>query len=339
MKNKVKILLVEDEDIQRETFASILKEEGYIISTAKDGFEAIKKLNKEFFNIAIIDMKLPGMNGIDILRKAKDINCDISVIIITAYASVENTALALNEGADAYILKPPNIDEIKLFIKKSLIKQELIFENRKLQKHLLNANNKLKNSYLTTLKTLARALELRDPFTRDHSSRVTDYSIKIAKKMGFSKIKLDVLRNTGFLHDIGKVAISDLILQKKDKLTENEWNTIKKHPEIGEEFIDFSLSLYVDKKVIRNHHERYDGKGYPDGLKGEDISLFTRILTVSDAYDAMTSSRPYRDKMSVKKAIFELKDNSGTQFDPEIVDIFLNILKKEENLNELDYNK
>ena len=184
------------------------------------------------------------------------------------------------------------------------MKQKLILENRELQKNLQNVNNKLKQSYFITLKTLAKALELKDPFTKEHSSRVTEYAAKIAKKMGFSKTKLEKIKNTGLLHDIGKVGISDLILQKKGKLTEDEENIIKKHAEIGEGFIDSSLSFLIEKKAIRQHHERYDGKGYPDGLIGENITLITRILTVCDAYDAIRAARPYEGEIS-HEAAFE----------------------------------
>ncbi len=330
MKYKAKILLVEDEEVERETLAAILKEDGYNVNTASNGTEAIKELNKQSFNLVIMDIIMPGeINGIDVLKKAKEINHDISAIMITAYASVENTVTALNEGADAYILKPPNINEIKLFIERCIEKQKLISENRILQKSLQKANNKLKKSYLTTLKALAQALELRDPFTRKHCSRVTKYAVKIAKKIGFSKTDIDIVKNTGFLHDIGKVAISDLILQKTSSLTKDEWNIIKKHPEIGEGLINFSLTFHIEQRAIRHHHERYDGGGYPDGLKGKEIPLLARILTVADSYDAMTSSRPYRKKMSIKETISEIRKNAGTQFDPEIVDVFLKILKEE----------
>lgn len=327
--NKINILIVEDEKIERETLADILREDGYSVSTAGNGPDAIKKLNKQYFNLMLIDIILPGINGIEVLKKAKKIYQNIAIIMVTAYASIENTITALNEGADGYILKPPNIDEIKLFIKRSLEKQKLIMENKKLQKSLQKANDELKKSYLATLKTLAHAIELKDPFTKGHSLRVIKYADKIAKKMDFTKENLNIIKNTGLLHDIGKIAISDLILQKNGKLTKNEWKIMKKHPEIGEDIISPFLSFHVEQKAIRHHHERYDGKGYPDGLKGEEIPLLARILSVADSYDAMTSLRPYRKKMTVKKAVSELKENAGTQFDFKIVNVLLKILKEE----------
>lgn len=329
MKDKAKILLAEDEEILRGTLKAILEEEGlYEVSIVQDATEAIEQLKEQFFNVAIVDIRLPGMSGIQVLRKAKEINQDTIVIIITAYASMENAIEALNEGADAYILKPLNLDEVKLVIKRNLEKQRMILENRKLHEDLKDAYEKLRSSYLATLKTLARILELKDPYLKEHSTQVTKYAVEIARQMGFSEKDLELIENTGFLHDLGKIGVNALTLQKKGKLTEEEMAAIKEHPAVGEGFIDSLLFFNVERTSIRHHHERYDGKGYPDGLAGEEIPIFARILAVADAYDAMTSSRPYRKTLSQQKAIIELKNNAGKQFDPKVVDAFLKVLER-----------
>jgi len=171
-------------------------------------------------------------------------------------------------------------------------------------------------------------VEARDPYTRGHSERVSEFAVEIAKRLGFSPERLEMLKQTAILHDIGKLGIHEAILSKKEKLTEAEWELLRNHPMIGEDILKPVLLGPEMLAAVRGHHERHDGNGYPDKLAGEDIHVFARILSVADAYDAMTSKRLYRQVLSQESAVAELRKHSGTQFDPQIVDIFIAILKE-----------
>ncbi|MDD5585261.1 MAG: HD-GYP domain-containing protein, partial [Candidatus Omnitrophica bacterium] len=189
--------------------------------------------------------------------------------------------------------------------------------------------NKIHDYFYDVIQSLVRIVEARDRYTRGHSERVADYAAKVAVKMGYSLEEIEVLRETALLHDIGKLGIQESVLNKKEALTEEEWEMIRRHPLIGENILKPVALNQKMLSIVRGHHERYDGKGYPDGLKGNDIGIFAQMLSVVDAYDAMTSSRAYRPAFSRGEALEELKRNSGTQFNPKIVDVFVRIVQEE----------
>jgi len=184
----------------------------------------------------------------------------------------------------------------------------------------------LRQSFLDTITAFTKLIEAKDKYTSGHSQRVTEYSLLIAKKLNLSKEEMEMIKFCGLIHDIGKIGINESILQKPSKLTKNEYAEVKTHPVIGENVVKHVRFLKKGLPIIRHHHERYDGKGYPDGLKGEKIPLLARIIAVADAFDAMTSDRPYRKAFSPQEAIEKLKENAGTQFDPQIVKIFIDAL-------------
>ena len=210
-------------------------------------------------------------------------------------------------------------------------KDEVLLENvgRVCAMALKNAqlHSQMQDDYLRTITAFAAALDARDPYTRWHSENVMRYSVEIAKTLGFSRARIETLRRAALLHDIGKIGISDRILLKAGKLTPEEFEQIKLHPLKGEVIIKNLPFLKEITLLIRHHHERYDGKGYPDGIKGEKIELGARILAVADSFDAMTSDRPYRKAIPLDEAVNQLKVNKGTQFSPEVVDCFLSVLK------------
>ena len=200
-----------------------------------------------------------------------------------------------------------------------------ILKKREMQLSSGKANAEDMN--LNTIKTLAVAIEAKDHYTRGHSDRVTRYAVDIAQEMHLSKKEVEVIQHAGILHDLGKLGIDDAILRKPGKLTDEEYDLIKKHPEIGEYMLGPLKFLKDEKPIVRHHHERYDGRGYPDGLKGEAIPLGARIMAVADTFDAMTSERPYRPIYPINSVVQEIQENSGTQFDPKVVEAFLRVLK------------
>jgi len=205
---------------------------------------------------------------------------------------------------------------------------ELASSFNKMAEILAESKKKLQDYFYRVVQSLVRILEAKDTYTRGHSERVADYAQSIALSMGFSKEKSDLLKKAAELHDIGKLVTHENILNKKGKLTEEEWATIKKHPIIGEDILKPVLMDEDVLAMVRSHHERYDGNGYPDGIKGDNINIFAQIISVADTYDAMTSPRPYRSALSKEEAIEELKRNCGTQFNTQIVKAFLKVLER-----------
>ena len=208
-------------------------------------------------------------------------------------------------------------------------------DRRKLEvvnKELITAQEELKEAHLAIMKALIVSEEARDPYISGHSRRVTKYAMAIADKMDMDEDEKKHLEYAGYLHDIGKIGISDAILHKPGKLDKDEWEVIKRHPVVGVDILEPLNFLPKEKKMIRHHHERYDGGGYPDGLKGGDIPFGSRILCVADSFDAMNSNRPYRPPMSREKIVSELETSRGTQFDPKIVDVFLALIEEDETI-------
>lgn len=206
---------------------------------------------------------------------------------------------------------------------------ELLRSFNRMAEDLRSARQKNLDYFYGIIRSLVLIVEARDPYTRGHSDRVAQYAVRIATRMGFSSGKVEMLKHTAVLHDIGKLGVNEGILTKAEKLTPEEWAMLKNHPVIGEDILRPVLLNSEMLAIIRGHHERYDGNGYPDKLAGADINIFTKILSVADAYDAMTSSRPYRSALSREQAIEELKKNRGTQFSPKVVDVFVKILCEE----------
>ncbi len=208
-------------------------------------------------------------------------------------------------------------------------------DRRKMQvinEELVLAHEELKEANIAAMKALIMSEEARDLYTSGHSRRVTEYAVTIAKKMGLSKSQVQHIRYAGYLHDIGKIGISDAILNKKGRFTDEEWQVIRKHPDTALDILNPLKFLPEEKVMIKHHHERYDGKGYPDGLCGENIPLGARILSIADSFDAMNSKRPYRDALPKERIVSELKSAKGTQLDPLIVDIFLTMLNADNDI-------
>lgn len=329
-----RILIVDDEEIICNIIAQRLKKEGYFCETANNGKEALNKFYRETFSLIISDIKMPEMNGIELLKKVKSVHPKMRFIILTAYPDINLAIDAVRFGANDFILKPADLELVVFSVKKVLetkrLEEEIENYHNLLEELVEERTNKLRKayqylrkSYKDSVKVLVEAIDAKDPYTRGHSDRVKRMSLKIAKKMGFSDEQLEIIEYGALLHDIGKIGIKDEILQKQGSLNNEEYRIIQDHPLIGVKIVE-GVDFFKDKiPMIRNHHEHYDGSGYPDGLKGEAIPLGARIITVPDAFDAMTSLRPHRSIMALEDVIFELEKCKGKQFDPEIVEIFL----------------
>ena len=327
-----RILVIDDELEACEVLRNVLNKEGYKVSIAVTGNEGINFIKQHPPDIVICDAVMEGLNGIGVLIKLKAMRREIPVIMISAYGTHDKVIQALELGAVDFIAKPFSPRNIVAVVKKSLelSRMPVKEKERVLKRELSPIRRLLRDSYMSILKTLAVILESKDPYIKEHSLRVTKYAVMLARELGLKPEEVEVIENTGYFHDIGKVGVSDMILQKPGKLTAEEWEKIKKHPQIGYDIVEPLKLLHIALPGIRHHHERIDGQGYPDRLKGTEIPLSARILAIADAYEALTADRPYRSARSPQEAVEEIKKNAGTQFDSELVEVFIRALKKEE---------
>lgn len=325
------ILIVDDEEVVRQLLYRKLTSQGYQCQEAGTGDEALNKIKNQPVALVILDIKMPGMTGIELLSEIKADYPDIAVIMATAIAEVNTAIHCMKQGAYDYIVKPFNLDEVILNIERALEKRRLELENRGYQEHLKQRveqqAKKIRDSLLNTMTALAYALEAKDKYTSGHSQRVAEISVAIAREMGLSRQDIAGIRLAGLIHDIGKIGVKASILNKPDRLNDDEYQDIRTHPEIGEHILTPVVEDEQILKAVRHHHERYNGTGYPDGLSSEQIPLGAKILAVADAYDAITSERPYRAAINAQKACQEIERYKGSQFDPEVVDTFLRIKK------------
>jgi putative nucleotidyltransferase with HDIG domain len=329
-----RILVVDDEEVICSILARRLTREGYLCSTANNGKEALKQFYRDTFSLIISDIKMPVMDGIELLKRVKAMNPKMMVIMVTAYPEIDMAVEAMRLGAYDFIIKPADLDLVILSVKKALEKKRLEEEveayHKNLEKLVEERTAKLQQAYrilkkanLDSVKILAEAIDAKDPYTRGHSDRVKRMSLRIAFQLGFTEDRLESLEYGALLHDIGKIGIKDEILQKPGALSPEEYQYIQEHPLIGVkivEGIDFFREMIP---MIRHHHEHFDGSGYPDGLVGEAIPLEARIIFVPDAFDAMNTMRPHRGAMPLEDVLGELEKGKGKQFDPQILDIFL----------------
>ncbi len=341
---KINILVIDDEEDMREFVAMCLEDFGYGVTMAVDGADAIVKLNSKDFDLVVSDIEMPKMTGLDLLKLIKKDNGLISVIMLTGVKKVTTAIEVLKLGADDYLIKPIKVEELKLSVEKSIfikkLKEQnfnLIKENEKyqvqLEKMVEKRTEQLEDAIFSSLTIVASAIEAKDPYTRGHSNRVRLISLDIAKNLGLNEHQLNILEYGAMLHDVGKIGIRDDVLLKKGKLDSAEYEHIMSHPYVGSKIIE-NIKYYAPMiDCVKYHHEKFDGTGYPDNLKGEKIPLLARIIAVADTYDAMTTTRPYRKALSKEKALTILAEIKFSQLDPKLVDIFI-----ENNLYESDYD-
>jgi response regulator RpfG family c-di-GMP phosphodiesterase len=264
--------------------------------------------------LVISDINMPLLGGHELLREIKALAPETEVIIVTGFATVDGAVKAIKDGAYDYIIKPFRIATIQHTVEKALNHRALILENLRLQENSLNV-----------LRTMVNVLEQRDSYTAGHSRRVTEITLAIAARLEVPEDQLKTLRLAGLIHDVGKIGIEDTILRKPSRLTDEEFAVIRTHPERGVQIIEPLDFLKDALPIVRHHHEFFDGGGYPGGLVGATIPRGARIVAIADTYDAITSSRAYRNARSQEVALAELQRCSGTQFDPELVALFLDI--------------
>jgi putative two-component system response regulator len=322
-------LVVDDDPSVRRALARVVESHGLATQEASSGVEALALLQRDGeVPICISDIHMPEMDGITFLREALHLYPDMAVIMLTGVAEVTTAVECLKIGALDYISKPVMIEEVRARVDKALEKRDLVLQNRFYQKNLESRVRELdrrnKQSLINGVQTLVHALEAKDAYTSGHSSRVSRYAVKTAVQLGYTGERLEQIRLGGELHDIGKIGTREDILNKPGPLTPEEFEHIKVHVSLGERILAPSLAESpIVLQIVRSHHERLDGRGFPDGLQGENIPPEARIVAVVDAFDAMTTNRAYRPSRTPADAIDELRRCAGTHFYPPAVDAFL----------------
>jgi len=323
-----KILIVDDEAAVRETLRRFLVKSGYEVETAESGAQAIEMVSRQPFSLVLCDVMMPAspsggpeMDGIETLTKIKQINKLLPVVMMSAFGTHDKIIQALGKDAVDFVAKPIRSVQVK-----NIVQKVLTPDLKPQSEYSSGITNFLRESYLNLLNMMIQLLEVRDPYIKDHGKRVAEYAAKIAQALKLDEDTIEVIHYAGILHDIGKIGIKDVILSKPDRLDSKEWEIMKMHPSIGCEIVEQLRLFRAEEPIIQYHHEWYDGTGYPNGLKGEAIPLGARILGVVDAYDAMTSSRPYRAPVVPGTARDIIKNDRGKQFDPKIAEVFLGII-------------
>jgi putative nucleotidyltransferase with HDIG domain len=331
------ILVVDDEEPIREVVSSMLNQAGYHTRQAASGMEALELLDcGEDFELVLTDMMMPELDGIALLERIKERFPDVPVVMVTAVHDISVALAAIRNGAYDYLLKPFEREQLLLMVRRALETRSLKLENHNYQMNLealVNARTEqlrqamaeLERSYDITLEALGDALDLKDAETVGHSKRVTAYTIKIAGAFQVPPDTIRVIARGAFLHDIGKMAIPDAILSKPASLTPAEGRIVREHCLHGYQILRKIPFLQEAAEIVFAHQERYDGSGYPRGLKGNEIPLGARVFAIADTLDAITSDRPYRPAQELHAARTEIQSWSGKQFDPEIVEVFLAI--------------
>jgi response regulator RpfG family c-di-GMP phosphodiesterase len=323
------ILIVDDDWQVREVLHEIFLSAGYTCQVAGDGREGLDLFRATLPPLTVTDLKMPVMDGIALLQGIRQADSDAAVIVLTGAADVKTAIESLKLGAHDFIMKPVNVDELLIAADRAIERRQLLIERREyqalLEQRVEEATQNLASAYTQTLEALGAALDSRDVGTESHSRRVHGYSLALAREHGMPDDGLADLAHGVLLHDIGKIGIPDAILLKPGSLTPDEWQIMRTHPEIGKRLIEKIPFLHGAIPVVWCHHEKWDGNGYPRGLKGEEIPLNARIFSVVDAFDAMTFDRPYSKAIAFEAATAEIKRCAGSHFDPQVVESFLRV--------------
>lgn len=331
-----RLLVVDDEHAIAELLSRHLETRGYRVSVAFDGEEALEALEKASFHLIVTDIRMPGRDGLSLLEIARQKDPVLPVIVLTSVSDVNTAVRAMRSGAQDYIVKPFNLDALDISIERALEKRELILQNQRHQEELeLKVEEKtrklrlalseVQGTFNATVEAMVSSIEARDCETQHHCRRAREYTLMLAHRMG---IRGRELRDVGWgslLHDVGKIGVPDQILLKPGPLTNEEWAEMKKHPIIGYRLLSPIRFLAGAAQVVLHHHERWDGKGYPYGKKGEEIPLSARIFMLADAIETITSKRSYKEPMPFEYAEEEVIRCAGTHFDPQVVEAFRQI--------------
>jgi putative nucleotidyltransferase with HDIG domain len=327
---KYKIIGVDDESGILDSLGVFLGKSGYTFVGITNPMEAIEKVKTEHFDLMLLDFIMTPLHGDQVVEEIRKFNKELYILLLTGHKDLAPPLETIKRlDIQGYCEKSDKFDQLLLLVEsgiKAISQMNLI---KDINNELKDTYDKLETAYMESIETLRYTVEAKDKYTRGHSDRVSAYSVLIGEKLGLSEQDINTLKIGGLFHDIGKIGVPDSILLKDSKLTDDEYSEIKNHPSIGAHILS-NASIFKDMiPIVKHHHEKYDGTGYPGKLAGEDIPYLARIAAVADAFDAMTSRRTYRNSLDISIVINEIERCKGTQFDPKIADVFLDILKND----------
>jgi putative nucleotidyltransferase with HDIG domain len=341
------VLVVDDEEPIRTALKKFLVQQQYEVYAAGSGDEALEQLRRHKVALMLCDIRMPGTSGIDLVPQALEVEPELAILMLTAVNDATSAALCMQRGALDYLTKPIELADLGRAVQRALKRRESLLENRHLNEwlkeevtartaELHRERMKAERISVATLEALVNALEAKDPYMRGHSARVADLSATIAHQLGLADEKVEDVRIAGRLHDIGKIGSRETVMNKEGPLTPEEFEHIKQHVIIGSQILAPLTHLGPVIGAVRSHHERWDGTGYPDGLRGEEIPVEGRIIGAAEVYDALTTSRPYQEKMTPEQAVERIADLSGTVIDPKVFDALSAVVARRQTLVFLD---
>jgi putative two-component system response regulator len=343
----VTILVVDDEESIRNALRKFVVQQGHEALTAASGEEALDCIRRHKVTAMLLDVNMPGMNGIELVPKIMELEPHIALLMLTAVNDATSAALCMQRGAMDYLTKPIDIAHLSRAIQRALQQRKARLESQQLDKWLKQEvavrtaevqfeRQNLERISVATLEALVNALEAKDPYLRGHSARIADMSAMVAAEMGRSDEEVELVRTGGRLHDIGKIGIREDVLGKQGPLTDVEYEHVKQHVVVGSQILSPLVHLAQVISFVRSHHERWDGKGYPDRLAGEAIPLGARIIGAVEIYDALSTSRPYQEKMEPNVAVERMQDLVGTVLDPDVYTALASVVNRRGALVFLD---
>jgi putative nucleotidyltransferase with HDIG domain len=339
--------VVDDEEPIRNALRKYLKQQQFEVYAASSADEALQQLRLHKVALMLSDIRMPGTSGVDLVPQALEIEPDLAILMLTAVNDATSAALCMQRGAMDYLTKPIELADLGRAVQRALKRREMHLENRHLNQwlkeevttrtaELQRERHRMERVSTATLEVLVNALEAKDPYLRGHSARVADLSANIATEMGLSEEAVDHIRMAGRLHDLGKIGTRDAVVNKEGPLTPDEFEHVKQHVIIGAQILSPLTHLGHIVAMVKSHHERFDGTGYPDGLRGEDVPMGGRVIAAAEVYDALTTARPYQEKMTPEQAVERMADLSGTVLDPKVYDALVRIVGRRQTLVFLD---
>lgn len=328
--NGYKVIVVDDEQGILDSLSIFLKRSGYSFTGTTNPLDAIERVKNEHFDMMILDFMMDPIHGDEVVEEIRKFNKDLYILLLTGHKDLAPPLETIKRlDIQGYCEKSDKFDQLLLLIESGIKSIEQMNTIKKINTELQDKSEELEKAYLDTIGILRQTVEAKDPYTRGHSDRVSEFSVLIGKKMGLDDETLHTLKIGGLFHDIGKIGIPDSILLKESKLSDEEYSQIKNHPTIGAHMLGDAAVFKDIIPIVKHHHERFDGRGYPSQLAGENIPFIARIAAVADTFDAMTSKRTYRAALPLSVVKEEIEKCSGTQFDPKIAKVFLDILNND----------
>ena len=343
----VAVLVVDDEDPIRNALKKFLTQQQFEVYTAASGDEALAQLKRHRIALMLCDIRMPGTSGVDLVPHALEAEPDLAILMLSAVNDATSAALCMQRGAMDYLTKPVELADLGRAVQRALKRRDMQLENRQLSSwlkeevttrtaELHRERMRLERISTATLEALVNALEAKDPYLRGHSARVADLSATIASQMELSDEEVEQVRVAGRLHDIGKIGTRESVMEKQGPLTPEEYDHVKQHVIIGSQILAPLHHLGSVINHVRSHHERWDGSGYPDGLKGEDIPVGARVIGAAEVFDALTTSRPYQDKLTPEQAVEHMAQLSGRVLDPKVYEALATVVLRRGTLVFLD---